>query len=224
MGGFRLREPVRGQGPSCIGHRSSWVVRVGMGESGSGSRKQGRSGQAPVEGKWRREAGKKSLAGGACRPCKQAQEEGTPVGMRRKLAHVADALGKGDGGGPASKQARKPLRRPQGPRRRCRRRGRRGGSPAGHRRPAPRPACPRRRRRGRPTRQGQASRRPPRRRPPKEARPRDTQAQAPAWDRAAPGTGASGRDPRPARQASGQGRRRRRERPPCRRTARRPAP
>ena len=29
--------------------------------------------------------------------------------MRRKLAHVADALGKGDGGGPAAKQARKPL-------------------------------------------------------------------------------------------------------------------
>ena len=29
--------------------------------------------------------------------------------MRRKLGHVTDALGKGDGGGPASKQARKPL-------------------------------------------------------------------------------------------------------------------
>ena len=33
------------------------------------------------------------------------------MGEGRKLAHVADALGEGDGGGPASQQGQKPLRR-----------------------------------------------------------------------------------------------------------------
>ena len=52
----------------------------------------------------------KPLAGGAGRLSQQAEEDGAAVGKGRKLGHVADSLGKGDGGGPASKQARKPLR------------------------------------------------------------------------------------------------------------------
>ena len=39
---------------------------------------------------------------------KQAEEEGATVLKGRKLGHVANALGKGDGGGAPSKQGRKP--------------------------------------------------------------------------------------------------------------------
>ena len=60
-----------------------------------------------VRGSGKRE---KPLAGGAGRLSQQAQEDGAAVGKGRKLGHVADSLGKGDGGGPASKQARNPLR------------------------------------------------------------------------------------------------------------------
>ncbi len=53
-------------------------------------------------------AGERRGAGGLR---EQAQEGGSSVGQSRKLGHVADALGKGDGGGPASEQGLKPLRR-----------------------------------------------------------------------------------------------------------------
>ena len=105
-----------------------------------------------------------------------------------------------------------------------RRRGRRGRCPGGRRRPAQRPGHPGLRRRGSPRRQGRSSRRRPRLRSPTTARGRDPPGPAPAWDRAAPGTGASGRGLWPGPRASGRGRRRRRERRPCRRTVPPPAP
>ena len=57
-------------------------------------------GQAPVEGKWcwEREAEERPLAGGACRLSQQAEEEAAALGKGSKLGHVADALGKDDGG------------------------------------------------------------------------------------------------------------------------------
>ena len=55
--------------------------------------------------------GGEPLAGGVCRQREQAEEDGLSAGVGRKLAHVADALGEGDGGGPAPQQGPKPLRR-----------------------------------------------------------------------------------------------------------------
>ena len=75
-------------------------------KAGAGKLRQGK-GQRERGGPLRNEG--ESLAGGAGGPVKQAQEEGPSVWQGGKLGHVADALGKGDGGGPASKQARKPL-------------------------------------------------------------------------------------------------------------------
>ena len=57
------------------------------------------------------ESGGEPLAGRACRQREQAEEGGAALGKGRKLAHVADALGEGDGDGPASEQGQKPLRR-----------------------------------------------------------------------------------------------------------------
>ena len=54
-------------------------------------------------------SGGEPLAGGASRQREQAEEGGPSVGESRKLAHVADALGKGDDGGPASEQGQKPV-------------------------------------------------------------------------------------------------------------------
>ena len=48
------------------------------------------------------ESGGEPLAGGAGRLGKQAEESGASVRVRGKLGHVADAMGKGDCGGPAS--------------------------------------------------------------------------------------------------------------------------
>ena len=59
----------------------------------------------------RRGSGGEPLAGRACSLREQAEEGGAPLGKRGKLAHVADALGEGDGGGPATEQGQKPLRR-----------------------------------------------------------------------------------------------------------------
>ena len=56
-------------------------------------------------------SGGEPLAGGAGGLREQAKEGGPPVGKGRKLAHVADACGEGDGGGPAPEQGQKPLRR-----------------------------------------------------------------------------------------------------------------
>ena len=47
-------------------------------------------------------SGGEPLAGGVGRLCQQAEESGASVRVRGKLGHVADAMGKGDGGGPAS--------------------------------------------------------------------------------------------------------------------------
>ena len=56
-------------------------------------------------------SGGEPLAGGAGGLRQQAQEGGASVGHGRKLGHVADAIGKNDGGGPASEQGLKPFRR-----------------------------------------------------------------------------------------------------------------
>ena len=56
-------------------------------------------------------SGGEPLAGGAGGLRQQAQEGGASVGPGRKLGHVADAWGKGDGDGPAPEQGQKPLRR-----------------------------------------------------------------------------------------------------------------
>ena len=56
-------------------------------------------------------SGGEPLAGGAGGLRKQAEEGGAALGEGRKLAHVADAGGKGDSGGPAAEQGQKPLRR-----------------------------------------------------------------------------------------------------------------
>ena len=61
---------------------------------------------APLEGRVG-EVGKSQLASGACGLGKQVQEEGAAVGDGGKLGHVADAFGKADHGGAASKQGRK---------------------------------------------------------------------------------------------------------------------
>ena len=53
-------------------------------------------------------SGGEPLAGGLRQ---QAEEGGATLGKGGKLGHVADAGGKGDGGGPASEQGLKPLRR-----------------------------------------------------------------------------------------------------------------
>ena len=64
--------------------------------------------RAEMPAEERREA----ASGRSGRPApEQAQEGGVSVGPGRKLGHVADALGKSDGGGPASEQGQKPLRR-----------------------------------------------------------------------------------------------------------------
>ena len=210
-----LRESVCGRGPSCIGHRSSCAVRVGTGEAGASPVREGRA-RSP------KGSGGEPLAGGAGRQRQQAEEDRPSVGKGGKLGHVADALGKGDGGGPASKQARKPL----------------GGLKArvvgveGEEDPgaAPQasatlstPCVPRAATAGTPQVARAASRRHPRRRPPRAARGRDAQAQPPAWGRGAPGNGVPGRGLQPARQATGQARLRCPGRPPSRRTAQNPA-
>ena len=105
-GAGSLWEAVCGRSPSCIGHRSSWVVRVGMGEAGTSPVRERRSGPGSPQG-----SGGEPLAGGAGGLREQAQEGGASVWPGRKLGHVADAGGKGDGGGPASEQGLKPLRR-----------------------------------------------------------------------------------------------------------------
>ena len=74
--------------------------------------------------------GKGELAGGAGRLCKQAEQEGPAPGEASKLGHIADALGKGDDGGPGGQASPLACRWPQGPPRRCRRRGRPWGIPA----------------------------------------------------------------------------------------------
>ena len=56
-------------------------------------------------------SGGEPLAGGAGGLREQAEEEGAALGKDRKLGHIADAFGKGDGGGPASEQGQKPVRR-----------------------------------------------------------------------------------------------------------------
>ncbi len=81
-----------------MGHRSSWAVRVGMGM-------EARRGDAD------RGSGGEPLAGGAGRQREQAEESRAALGEGRKLGHVADACGQGDGGGPAAQQGQKPLRR-----------------------------------------------------------------------------------------------------------------
>ena len=79
--------------------------------SGPGSPPESGARQAPIEGKgggvnYGRGSplgsGGEPLAGGACRQGEQAEEGGLSVREGRKLAHVADALGEGDGGGPAT--------------------------------------------------------------------------------------------------------------------------
>ena len=80
-----------------------------MGWSGRESRKQGRSGSGSGRGENGAGSGKLPLSRGASRQSQQAREDGSTVGMRRKLAHVADAFGQAHGRGPASKQALKPL-------------------------------------------------------------------------------------------------------------------
>ena len=82
---------------------------MGMGWSGRESRKQGRSGSSSGRGESGAGSGKLPLSGGASRQSQQAREDGATVGMRRKLAHVANAFGQSHGCGPAPKQALKPL-------------------------------------------------------------------------------------------------------------------
>ena len=144
--------------------------------------------------------------------------------MRRKLAHVSDALGKGDGGGPASKQARKPLgglkarvvvveseedagAAPQGigdPLHALRAQGGAGGdAPPGKGKPVEDPLGDDR----------------PRRRDPETPKPKHRLGTGQRLEPGRP-VGIHGPPDKPA----GQGRRRRRERPPCRRTAPHPAP
>ena len=48
------------------------------------------------------ESGGEPLAGGAGRQRQEAEEGCASVRVRGKLGHVADAMGKGDCGGPAS--------------------------------------------------------------------------------------------------------------------------
>ena len=77
-----------------------------MGETGTSPVRERRSGPGSPQG-----SGGEPLAGGAGRLRQEAQEGGASVWPGRKLGHVADAIGKGDGGGPASEQGLKPLRR-----------------------------------------------------------------------------------------------------------------
>ena len=44
------------------------------------------------------------LPGRACGLGEQTEEESAALGKGRKLAHIADACGEGDGGGPAAEQ------------------------------------------------------------------------------------------------------------------------
>ena len=68
-------------------------------------------GGGPAERVWRKALAGSSLPGEASCLSKQAEEGGASVWSSGKLGHVADALGEGDGDGPASKQGGKPLRR-----------------------------------------------------------------------------------------------------------------
>ena len=77
-----------------------------MGEAGTSPVRERRSGPGSPQG-----SGGEPLAGGAGGLPEQAEEGGAPVWPGGKLGHVADALGKGDSGGPASEQGLKPLRR-----------------------------------------------------------------------------------------------------------------
>ena len=94
-----LREAVGGQSPSCIGHRSSCAVRVGTGEAGASPAWERRGGVGSPQ-----RSGGEPLAGGAGGLREQAEEDGPSVGKGRKLAHVADAPGEDDDGGPATEQ------------------------------------------------------------------------------------------------------------------------
>ena len=85
----------------------AWVFPGGRrgqaldGESGVGSASPRGSGLGEKAG---RRPANGLLPGGARRLRKQAQEGGAPAGVRGKFGHVADAIGEGDGGGPASEQ------------------------------------------------------------------------------------------------------------------------
>ena len=67
MGGCPLWEAVRGRSPSQIGHRTSWAVRVGIGEAGASPFRERRGGVGSPLG-----SGGEPLAGGAGRLREQA--------------------------------------------------------------------------------------------------------------------------------------------------------
>ena len=80
-------KPCAGEAPYRVRGRLV-VVKVGVRANG-GQRSPNESGGEP-------------LAGGAGRQRQEAEEGCASVRVRGKLGHVADAMGKGDCGGPAS--------------------------------------------------------------------------------------------------------------------------
>lgn len=88
MGGFPCGKPCAGEARRELGIGPPGWVRVGIGLK--------RAVEGPVEGK--REGKWQELPCGAGRPCKQSDEGGAAVEKGSKFGHVADALGKRDGG------------------------------------------------------------------------------------------------------------------------------